>query len=377
MDTNRTSWAGTILGLGALALAACSSGQTNPLPNIGCATCGPSQNNGQPPGPNPGPGPGPGPGPQDSGTTMTGGGDATTMTQSQTWTNGQQIASSVIIAAGATITIAPGATVTIGSGATITVNGTLTASSGVAATHATLTGMAWGGIVVAAGGTLSLDGVDITNASTAIHTEANDTSATYNNGIITAATTPFQLDTGSKLSTAHGTVKGTLGPTQVNGALTASHLDYDSNGHAGIVTSDATAVLSIDDSTLHGIGPVADMVVSSSGAASVHVAYTEIQQTHCAFHFDAITKFDISYVNVHDNAWAAMLYGSDRAGGPYTIINSNFVNNSTFGLDEQGANGPISVDGCYFSGNGTDQNLTTPPTNPAAAPIAAAAPRAN
>ncbi len=364
-----------LLSCASLGGLACTTSTTNPLPSLGCTTdCNPAS------GQDSGGGTGPGPtGGSDSGTTPMmgtdsgggGGGDAMVMTQSQTWTTGTQIGSPVIIDTSATVTVAPGAMVTMANGVTVTVKGTLTATSSTG-THATLTGTSWGGIIVAPGGTLTLDGVDITNASTAIQTNANDAKATYDNGTITAASTPFQVDNGSTLSTTHATVAGTLGTSHVQGSLTASHLDYDSNGHEGIVTSDPTAVLSIEDSTLHGIGPIADMVVSTTGAASIHVAYTEITNVHCCFHFDTISAFDISYSTMHNSAWGAMLYGSDLQAATLTITNSNIENNASYGLDEQGSNGNIQVTGCYFTGNGTD-GLTG--TNQASAPVPNAMPR--
>jgi hypothetical protein len=109
----------------------------------------------------------------------------------------------------------------------------------------------------------------------------------------------------------------------------------------------------------------------ANGAASIHVAYTEIKQVHCGFHFNSITKFDVSYSTVHANAWGAMLYGSDL-NGMGSITYSNFDTNTSYDLDEQGANGPITVDNSYLSGTST-MNIT--PTNPQATPVPGALPR--
>jgi hypothetical protein len=117
--------------------------------------------------------------------------DASTITSSETWSTGKQISKSVVIAAGATVTIAPGAQITIADSASITVQGTLTASSSTGSQHVALNGTAWAGIVVAPGGTLSLDGVDITNAATAIDTQSGNVGAKLDNGSINAAATPF------------------------------------------------------------------------------------------------------------------------------------------------------------------------------------------
>src|SRR5215472_1672558 len=205
-----------VAALSSAALIGCSSGGTNPLPTFGC-----TQNCTQPPAdsgaPSNGMDSGSMPVGMDSGSGVP---DAMMTTQNATWADGHQISSSVAIAAGVTITIAPGAKVTVANGATIVVNGTLTASSATP-THASLSGSSWGGIVVASGGTLSLDGVDITGASTALHTQGGNGTSTYNDSTITGAATPFQVDVGSQLSTTHGTVAGTLGSSTIDGTLTA------------------------------------------------------------------------------------------------------------------------------------------------------------
>jgi hypothetical protein len=378
MDSNRcsgrlefrfTQRLGLMLGVGAAlgALAGCSSSTTNTLPDLGCSNCTPPPSgDGGNPG-NPGADGGSG-----SDTSSAADSppvpDATTTTQNDTWADGKNIAAPVIIAKGITVTISPGAKVTLAQNITITVDGTLTASS--ASSHASLSGTGWGGIIVGSGGTLTLDGVDITDATTAIETQSGDTSATYNDGTITGATTPFLLDTGSTFSTTKAVVTGTKGNSHISGAFTASHLSYDSQGNEGLTTLDATSTVSIEDSTLYGTGPYADMLVTN-GAASVHVAYTEIKMVHCGFHFNSITKFDISYTTDHSNAWGAMLYGSDL-NGHGSITFSNMETNNDYDLDKQGSNGPITVDSSYMTGTSTP-NIGA--TNPQSSPVAGAMPR--
>jgi hypothetical protein len=274
------------------------------------------------------------------------GGSGSTISASTTWADGQQIGS-VTIASGVTVTIAPGATVTVAAGSTITVAGTLSGTS--ATTHAILTGTGWTALTVASGGSLALTAVDITGAATVLQTQAGAGTVEYDQGTITGATTPFDVAAGTTLGTKNATVTGTLGTSHVAGSLVASYLDYDSNGNEGIVTTDPTATESIEDSKLHGSGPVADMVVSAQGAASIHIAYTDITNVHCGFHFDALDALDVSYSNVETNAYGFMLYGSSGAG-PRTITYSNIDQNQIAFDTTPGVNGPITFDHDYITG---------------------------
>jgi hypothetical protein len=186
---------------------------------------------------------------------------------------------------------------------------------------------------------------------------------------------PFSVAAGGALTTKGSTVTNTQGGSQVAGAFTASHLDYDSNGNPGITTTNPAATLSVEDSTLHGAGPVADFLVSSGGAATFHVAYTDISNVHCAFHFDNITAFDISYTNIHGNAYGFMLYGSS---GPTTAMRtvsySNVAGNTTYAYDTLGRNGPIQFDHCYVTGQ-TNPGKAVTVTNAQMATVAGTGPR--
>jgi hypothetical protein len=293
-----------------------------------------------------------------------------TITSNATWANGYAITSNVTIAAGATVTIAPGANITVSSGSTIDVLGTLTASA--ASNPATLTGTGWTGIVVGSGGTLLLDGVNITGASDALATATGATSAEYDDATITGATIPFNVVQATSLVMKHANVTGTLGTSKIAGSFTASFLDYDSNGSEGIVTMDPTAIESIEDSKLHGSGPVADMVVSASGAASIHIAYTDITNVHCGFHFDTVTAFDVSYTNVESNAYGFMLYGSGGTG-TRSVTYSN-VDQNTIAYDTLGTNGVITFDHDYVTGTQNPGDAVTV-TNPESSAVAGTGPR--
>jgi hypothetical protein len=261
--------------------------------------------------------------------------------------------------------------VNVAANATITIQGTLTASS-ASPKHALLTSSAWTGLVVDQGGTMTLDGVDLANAATALQTNAGALKAEYDDGTITAASTPFLVATGTTLGTRHATVTGTKGPSRISGSFVASFLDYDSNGNEGLVTLDPTATESIEDSKLHGSGPVSDMVVSTQGAKSIHVAYSDITNVHCGFHFDTITSFDVSYTNVESNSYGFMLYGSGGAG-TRTVTYSN-VDQNQIAYDTQGSNGPITFDHDYVTGT-TNAGTAVSTTNAAKIAVTGTGPR--
>ena len=279
----------------------------------------------------------------------------------ETWATGKTISGSVNIAAGSTVTIAPGAIVDVASGATITVAGTLKGTS--TATHAKLTGTAWGGLVVASGGALTLDGVDLENAASPLAISKGNTSATYNNGTITAASTPFNVSVGGKLSVGHVMVTGTKGMSSIGGAFTASYLSYDSGGNEGIMLTDATTVFTVDDSKFFGTGNTGGDMISSSQAASIHFGHSEISHSHCAFHFNNVTQFDITYATLHDNSYGFMLYGSGSTG-TRSVSFSNIFSNADYGADEgsaQAVNGLITIHDGYWAKNGssTANNINT------------------
>jgi hypothetical protein len=289
------------------------------------------------------------------------------------------IGSSVTIPAGETVTIDPGATITMGSGVTVTVDGTLTASS--ATTHAKLTGSSWVGLVVS--GTLNLDGVDISGASAALDIKGGG-KGEYDDGTIAASAAPFNVDASGSLGMKHSTLSQAAGTSTIAGSFTASYLTYTGGGSGffdGIVTNGASAQLSIEDSTFTGPGPngpLHDMLVSGSGAAKFHVAYTSISSMHCGFHFGAMSEFDISYVNDDSNAFGFMLYGSSGAG-PFTVSYSNIDdNNAATGVnayDAEGTNGPITFDHDYVNGNTTDPSKAVTVTSPSSGKVSGTGPR--
>jgi len=292
----------------------------------------------------------------------------------ETWADGKTIDTDVVIPEGATVTIAPGATITVGSNVSIRVEGALACAS-AAGTHATLTGSAWQGIKVAVHGTVTLDGLDVTNAVTALDV-SGDGKNTYDHGTITNAA-PFVIATGAALSTTGAKVVKAAGLARVSGSLTASYLDMDANDHGAIVTLDKTAVLSLEDSTIHNSGKLgstsAPDQLTDNGAATFHVAYSDISGAHCGFHFDQASVFDIDHITVHDVTNGADFWGTSTSG-TRTIKSSNWQN-VVENFDETNVNGVISVDGCYTTGTNKLKDTQVTITNASSTPIAGAGPR--
>jgi hypothetical protein len=295
--------------------------------------------------------------------------------QDDTWADGKSLSGAVVIPAGSTITIAPGASISAGSGATITVQGKLVAKSAAGA-HAKITGSSWKGIVVASGGDASLDGVDIAGADVAIDVQ-NGGSASYDDGSVTG--TPFKVEKGGKLTTAHADVKGPDSSTDVSGSFTASYLHYDENDQHAIIADDPSAVVFIEDSTFLNTGhrgpTAAPDLLTVNAAASFHIAYSDVSGAHCGFHFVGGDTIEIDHVTVHGVSNGADVWGSSKTG-KHTVTASNFESLLSVAFDESGSNGAFSVSGCYVSGT---SNLASPSqisiSNAATGQVADAHPR--
>ena len=98
---------------------------------------------------------------------------------------------------------------------------------------------------------------------------------------------------------------------------------------------------------------MSDFIVSYQGAKNIHVSYTEITKVHCAFHLERVTGLDVSHVTAQSDSFGFMMYGSLNTGTK-TIASSNFTGLFGWGIHEldTSINGPISVTGNYFNGNG-------------------------
>lgn len=289
--------------------------------------------------------------PSPTGTTPTPMGPPTPVT-TETWNDGKTISGNLVIMAGSTVTIAPGAKISAASGTTITVNGTLTASS--QATHGSISGSGFGGVVVGSGGVLDLTGVDLAAGLTV---KQGATSAKYDYGTITGG--QFNVEAGAKLTTAHATVNA-AGATSVGGELDASYLSYNTNGNEGMAVNGAAAVLSITDSVMFGTGPNSGDMISVSQAKNVSIAYSEIKNVHCDFHFNGVDDFTLDHLTLHDSSYGFMLYGSSAAGTK-TVSYTNIFNQAAYGADEGSSsttNGPITFSNGYWAHNGPNGGST-------------------
>ncbi len=282
-----------------------------------------------------------------------------------TWTD-MTFTSAVEIAAGTVVTIAPGAHLIVAGKVPITVRGTLKVASG-AGTHARITAAdvkaGWTGLIVENGGTLAADGLDLDGAETALDVRAGAAAARYDHGTITNALFAFNVARAGRLDTAHAKVVQPRSTSAISGEFHASYLDYDKSAiNGGFVLSDALAIFDVTDSTLHGTPDAqgADYI-TTLGASLLHVAYTTITDSHCAFHFDGLDKFEIDHVTAgaatptgaaDKNTWGAMLYGS--GAGPNVIKSSNFLNASQ-NLDQQGVNGPLTITNTYTTSKNVNE----------------------
>jgi hypothetical protein len=314
--------------------------------------------------------------------------DATPDAGADVWSDGQTFTTSLEIAEGSTMTIAPGAKLVAGKGVTLTVRGTLKIAS-AAGTHARIgaavAGQTWGGIVVEDGGDLEADGLDLDGAAAALDVRAGAAAAHYAHGTISTTSIAFTVERAGRLDLLHATVLAAAQPSTVNGQLHASYLDYEKTGLAsGIVMGDATAVFDVSDSKFHGAGVGGSDYIISYGADLVHVAYSTVTDSHCAFHFDFLNRFELDHVtagatsptgDVNQNVWGAMLYGS--GAGPNVISNSNFMNGE-MNLDQQGMNGPLTITNTYSTGRNAQDDpsgWTWLPADVVTAPIVDAQPR--
>jgi hypothetical protein len=272
----------------------------------------------------------------------------------------------------------------------ITVRGVLTVASTKA--HARIGTAApptddtqrWGGLVVESGGQLDAQGLDLSGAATALSIRAGSQSARYDAGTISDSFVPFQIDSGARLDTARAAVTSPGAASGVNGELHASYLDYEASSFSGgVIMGAPAAVFDAADSTFHASGPSASDFIVSRAAELVHVAYSTVTGAHCAFHFDDVERFELDHVTAGAASptspgglvvWGAMLYGS--GAGPDSISNSSFLG-SDDNLDQQGANGPLTITNTYTTGHDNIDVTTTTwlAADVAKAPIPDAKPR--
>ncbi|HEX3851844.1 MAG TPA: hypothetical protein VHW01_12805, partial [Polyangiaceae bacterium] len=304
--------------------------------------------------------------------------------------DGTQLTASLEIPAGSTVTIPAGASITAASGVVITVRGVLSiASPDVHARIATAMpnpdqAHSWGGIVVESGGSLEADGLDLTGAATALTVNAGSLGARYDDGTIADAQVPFQIAVGARLDTAHAAVVNAGDASSIAGEFHASYLDYDTSSSvvAGLLMTDPTAIFDATDSTFHGSANAGNDYIVSDASSLVHVAYSTITDAHCAFHFNAVTRFEIDHVTAGASSpagpgsgvvYGAMLYGS--GAGPNIISNSNFMG-AEVAFDQASTNGPLTISNTFAQGRISILPTSTwLPADVAPAPISDAKPR--
>jgi hypothetical protein len=302
--------------------------------------------------------------------------------------DGATLTAPLEIPAGTTATIPPGAKIVAAPGVTITVRGVLVVASAKkharigTATPPTDSTQEWGGVVVESGGQLQADGLDLDGASQALWLKGGSLPSRYDEGTISDAQVPFQIDKGARLDTAHAAVAAAGAASGISGEFHASYLDYETTGlSGGLITSDATAVFDATDSTFHGANVGGGDYITSYAAALVHVAYSTINDAHCGFHFNDVDRFEIDHVTTGTRAGAmpgpwvvygAMLYGGT---GPNVISNSNFAG-TEFALDQEQAQGPLTITNTYTNGPNTmNPTWTWAPADVATMPIPDAKPR--
>jgi hypothetical protein len=304
--------------------------------------------------------------------------------------DGAVVMAAMEIPAGSSVTIPAGARIVAAPGVVITVRGVLTVAS--ARAHARIATAAphpdqdhaWGGIVVESGGRLDADGLDLAGATTALAVNAGSLGARYDNGTITDVQVPFEIAAGARLDTQHATVVNAGGASGVGGEFHASHLDYETSRDVlgGFIMTGAGAIFDAADSSFHGTPNGGNDYIISYASSLVRVAYSTITDAHCAFHFNNVDRFEIDHVTAGARSptgpaggvvYGAMLYGS--GAGPHVISNSSFMG-TDFDLDQQNANGPLTITNTFAKGPVTLLPTSTwPPGDRAPAPISDAKPR--
>jgi hypothetical protein len=303
--------------------------------------------------------------------------------------DGATLAAPLEIPAGMTATIPPGAKIVAGVGVTITVRGVLVIAS--AQKHARIGTAAppmdstqdWGGIVVESGGQLQADGLDLADASQALYLKSGSLPSRYDDGTISDAQIPFQIDTGARLDTTHAAVAKAVSSSGISGEFHASYLDYDTTGSAGgLITNDGSAIFDATDSTFHAETVGGGDYITTYAAALVHVSYSTVNDAHCAFHFNDVTRFELDHVSAGMRAdtkpgpwvvYGAMLYGS--GAGPNVISDSNFTG-TAFAFEQMGDNGPLTIMNTYTTGlTSMGATWTWAPADMAPSPITDAHPR--
>lgn len=263
------------------------------------------------------------------------------------WNSQTKITGVVTIPLGTVVNVAPATKITVGAGAKIVVLGQLLAPKGL-----TLSGGNWKGLVVSG-------------------------SALLTNFVEKGATQPFYVVAGGLLDINGGNISGIKGISLVDGTFTAKNLHYVKGSGDGITSSKSSGSISVDGGTFSGPGRGLGDFFSLSAGELLKVTNSSITKVHCAFHITGLKNMQLDGVNIENNAYGFMMYGSADAGT--RIITNTTITNNDFGFDEGSSytkNGAITISNSYIKNNTKDFGLYTKKvtvTSPASSPLKATA----
>jgi hypothetical protein len=259
------------------------------------------------------------------------------------WNSQTKITGVVTIPADTVVTVAPNTKITVAAGAKVVVLGQLLAPKGL-----TLIGSDWQGLVV-------------------------NGSAVLTNFVEKGARQSFYVATGGTLEISGGNISGVKGASLVDGTFTAKNIKYLKGRGDGITSAKATGSIAVDGSKFSGPARGSGDFFSLSNGQSLTVTNSSVTKVHCAFHITGLKNMHLDNVNIENNAYGFMMYGSSNEG-VRTITNTTITNND-FGFDEGGTytkNGAISISNSYIQKNNTDLGLFTKKvtiSSPASTPL--------
>lgn len=246
------------------------------------------------------------------------------------WDSKTKIKGVVTIPKGSVVTVAPGTKITVGAGGKVVVLGQLLAPKGL-----TLIGSDWQGLVV-------------------------EGSAILTDFVEKGARQSFFVAKGGSLEINGGDISGINGASLVDGTFKAKNIKYVKGTGDGITSSKDSGSITVDGGKFSGPARGAGDFFSLSAGQSLTVTNSSITKVHCAFHILGLKNMQLDNVDIENNAYGFMMYGSTDAG-VRTIKNTTITNND-FGFDEGGTyikNGVITISNSYIKKNGTDLGLFT------------------
>ncbi|CAN2188073.1 hypothetical protein MCETOYE15_00454 [Candidatus Nanopelagicaceae bacterium] len=253
--------------------------------------------------------------------------DASTAMQ---WNSQTKISGVVTIPENTVVTVAPGTKITVGTGAKIVVQGQLLAPKGL-----TLVGSNWQGLVV-------------------------NGSAQLTDFVEKGASQSFFVAKGGTLQINGGDISAVNGQSTVDGTFLAKNLRYDKGEGEGITSSKPSGSINVDNGTFFGTARGSGDFFSLSAGQALTVTNSSITKVHCAFHITGLKNMQLDNVNLENNAYGFMMYGSSNEG-VRTIKNTTITNND-YGFDEGSnytKNGVITISNSYIKNNKTDLGLFT------------------